>query len=33
MSKSDFNEIKSVKVDAYILEDKCHVFPKKSQNR
>ena len=28
MSKSDFNEIKSVKVDAYILEDKCHAFPK-----
>lgn len=28
MSKSDFNEIESVKVDAYILEDKCHAFPK-----
>lgn len=28
MSKSDFNEIKSVKVDAYILEDKCNAFPK-----
>lgn len=28
MSKSKFDEIESVKVDAYILEDKCHAFPK-----